>query len=215
MCKNSICFSAPPPSFALATALILSITFTDLFLVSSNNEPSRQALSHGGGHRGRAPPSEDCAPKKVTVSAPLESGSRPETPKLPVITPEFVSKYCFFADFAIKAFFWSSPQHPWNFAHVAWLKPLLLFFFLVFSSASVEFRACCVGKTFFFGLHPRICDEDLWFLVCTLEFEGKQFLCPPKKLFMPLPPSHATLAPGLPLEGYKPITNLKLLTEAP
>ena len=41
-------------------------------------------------------PSKDCAPKKVTGSVPLECSSRPETPKILVTTPEFVSKNCFF-----------------------------------------------------------------------------------------------------------------------
>ena len=31
--------------------------------------------------------------------------SRPETPKILVITPDFVSKNCFFADFVIKSLF--------------------------------------------------------------------------------------------------------------
>ena len=48
------------------------------------------------------PPSEVCAPKKVTGSVPLKCSSRPETPKILGITPKFVSKNCFFADFAIK-----------------------------------------------------------------------------------------------------------------
>ena len=58
------------------------------------------------------PPSEDSAPKKVTGPVPLECSSRPETPKVLVITPEFVSKNCFFADFAIKTLFSRSlPQN--------------------------------------------------------------------------------------------------------
>ena len=59
----------------------------------------------------RAPLSEDCAPKKVTGSVPLECSSRLETPKILIITPEFVSKNRSFADSAVKTFFlffWSS-----------------------------------------------------------------------------------------------------------
>ena len=41
------------------------------------------------------PPSENCAGKKVTGSVSLKCNSRPETPKILVITPEFVSKNCF------------------------------------------------------------------------------------------------------------------------
>ena len=68
------------------------------------------------------PPSEDCAPKKVTDSVPLKGSLRPETPKILIITPELVSKNCFFADFAIKtcsAFVFFFGLHPrirsWNF----------------------------------------------------------------------------------------------------
>ena len=46
------------------------------------------------------PPSEDCASKNLTSSMLLESNSRPETPKILVISPEFVSKKRFFVDFA-------------------------------------------------------------------------------------------------------------------
>ena len=65
-----------------------------------------------GAFRGRASPnencaplSEDCAPKKVTGSVPLECSSRLETPKILIITPEFVSKNRSFADSAVKKFF--------------------------------------------------------------------------------------------------------------
>ena len=71
-----------------------------------------------GAFRGRASPnencaplSEDCAPKKVTGLVPLECSSRLETPKILIITPEFVSKNRSFADSAVKKFFlflWSS-----------------------------------------------------------------------------------------------------------
>ena len=87
-------------------------------------------------HENCAPtPSEDCAPKKLTGLVQLECYSRPETPNIVVITPEFASKNCFFIDFAINTvcfcgftpkfmkisvyfgiktvslFFWSSPQN--------------------------------------------------------------------------------------------------------
>ena len=58
-----------------------------------------------------APLSEDCAPKKVTGSVPLECSPRLETPKILIITPEFVSKNRSFAYSAVKTFFfvfWSS-----------------------------------------------------------------------------------------------------------
>ena len=65
-----------------------------------------------GAFRGRAfpnencaPLSEDCASKKVTGSVPLECSSGLETPKILIITPEFVSKNRSFADSAVKTFF--------------------------------------------------------------------------------------------------------------
>ena len=65
-----------------------------------------------GAFRGRASPNdncapqgEDCAPKKVTGLVPLECNSRLETPKILIITPEFVSKNRSFADSAVKIFF--------------------------------------------------------------------------------------------------------------
>ena len=72
-----------------------------------------------GAFRGRASPNENCAPltedcdpKKVTGSVPLECSSRLETPKILIITPEFVSKNRSFADSAVKIFLflflWSS-----------------------------------------------------------------------------------------------------------
>ena len=64
--------------------------------------------------RGRASPNENCAPlredcaqKKVTGSVPLECSSRFETPKILIITPEFMSKNRSFADSAVKIFFFA------------------------------------------------------------------------------------------------------------
>ena len=42
----------------------------------------------------------------------------------------------------------------------------------------------------------RFRDKD-FFLVFTLEFKRKKFCAPTKIVYMPLPPSHAILAPGL------------------
>ena len=71
-----------------------------------------------GAFRGRAssndncaPLGEDCAPKKVTGSVPLECNSRLETPKILIITPEFVSKNRSFADSAVKIFFCFYGRH--------------------------------------------------------------------------------------------------------
>ena len=50
------------------------------------------------------PPSENCAPKKATGLVPVQFSSRPETPKILIITHEFVSKNRFFADSSVKTF---------------------------------------------------------------------------------------------------------------
>ena len=79
------------------------------FICSGNGTASGPAPR--GAFRGRvspnescAPLSEDCAPKKVTGSVPLECSSRLETPKILIITPEFVSKNRSFADSTVKTF---------------------------------------------------------------------------------------------------------------
>ena len=53
------------------------------------------------------PPNQDCAPKIVTSSEPLEYSSRSETPKILTINPGSVSKDQFFADSRVKTFFLS------------------------------------------------------------------------------------------------------------
>ena len=96
---------------------------------------------------------------------PLECSLRPETLKILVVTPEFVSKNCFFADFAIKTLFFVVPhQKLWKFEHFLWWRP----FFLVFTPEFVE-----------------ICDENLCFLVHTLDIGALSFLCPPKICLCP------------------------------
>ena len=50
----------------------------------------------------KCPASGDGAQKKLSDLVLLECNSRPETPKILVIIPEFMSKNCFFVDFAIK-----------------------------------------------------------------------------------------------------------------
>ena len=120
-----------------------------------------------GAFRGRAPksllvpPSEDCAPKKLTGSVLLECKSSPETPKILLITLKFVCKNCFFADFAMKTdcfcrltpeimklrvyfgtktfIFCFSPQNLWKFARFLRWKPEF-----------VKMRALFQMKTLFF-----------------------------------------------------------------
>ena len=75
-----------------------------------------------------APLSDDCASKKVTGSVPLECSSRLETPKVLIITPEFVSKNCCFADSAVKNF---------------------LFVFMVVTHAFEEKKFLCPPKKLF------------------------------------------------------------------
>ena len=100
------------------------------------------------------PPSEDCTPKKVTSSVPLKCSSRSETPKILVITPEFVSKNCFFADFVIKILFlWFHPKIRKNSRiFLRWRA-----FFFVFTPEFMKIRAYIEMKIFFFfGSHSRI-----------------------------------------------------------
>ena len=81
---------------------------------------SRVPLNHSFG-----PPSEDCAPKKVTGLVPLECSSGFETPLILISNPVFAGKNRSFADFATKTF-------------------------LVFTLEFIEFCAYFVKKTFLF-----------------------------------------------------------------
>ena len=112
---------------------------------ASGPEPMGAFRGRASPNENSAPLNEDCAPKKVTGSVLLECSSRLETPKILIITPEFVSKKSSFADSAVNTFF---------------------FVFLVF----------------------------------THEFEGTEFLCPPKN-YLCLP-SHATLAPDIQVSKF-------------
>ena len=95
-----------------------------------------------------APSSENCPPKKVADTVPPESNSRSETTKILLKTPEFVSKNCFFSDFAIKTFFFTFIIEFVDIrAHFA-IKPS--FFFSVFTSEFVETRAYFAMKIFVF-----------------------------------------------------------------
>ena len=137
-----------------------------------------EAFRSSAPKRELCPPSEDCAPKKVKSSVPLKCSSRPGTLNILVVTPEFVSKNCFFADFAIKTlFFGSTPE----------IEKICVFFEL---------------KTFFFGFIPEfaeICDENICFLVHTFQFGALNFLCPPKfvNLFLLSQSSYLGARPGL------------------
>ena len=87
----------------------------------------------------------------------------PSLPKVLVITAEYLSKNCFFADFAIKTLFFCS-----------------------FTPEFVEICASFEMKTFFFGLHPKfmeISDGDLCFIVHTFKFEALNFCAPPKFVY--------------------------------
>ena len=101
-----------------------------------------------GAFRGRAPqiiacapPSEDCAPKKLTGSVLLECKSSPETPKILLITLKFVSKNCFFVDFAMNTdcFCGLTPEIMKLRVYFG-MKTLILFYFLLFTSEFVEIR---------------------------------------------------------------------------
>ena len=100
--------------------------FSRLVLRSFPSEPcirvrvraAMQAWHHGGALRGCAPPSEDCAPKKLTGSGLLECKSRPKTPKLLFTTLELASKNCFFVVFVdsrrISLNFWDEDFFIWS-----------------------------------------------------------------------------------------------------
>ena len=80
------------------------------FICSNNGTASGPAprgafRSRAFPNKNCAPLSEDCVPKKVTGPVPMECSSRLETPKILILTPEFVSKNRSFADSAVKIFF--------------------------------------------------------------------------------------------------------------
>ena len=89
------------------------------------------------------PPSEDCAPKKLTGLVLLECNWRPEA-KILVITLEFVSKNCFFVDFAINTVCFCGVTPEFMKIRVYFgtktFSLLFLFCFLVFTSEFVEIR---------------------------------------------------------------------------
>ena len=100
------------------------------------------------------PPSQNCAPKKVTDFVPLECSLGSEIPKTLIINRVFVGKKPFFANFAMNIFF-----------------HLFIYLFLAFISKFEKICASFAKKTFF--------------LVFTLGFERKMFLCPPKFIYAP------------------------------
>ena len=144
--------------------------------------PFPQARRHGGHSKAVSPKRELC-PKKVTGSVPLECSSRPETPKILVITPEFVSKNCFFAVFAIKTYhyYFLGGLHPRIRGNSRIFRDEDLFF--VFTPELGYLAHILQWRLLFFGLHSRI--------------PKKKVFVPSQKLFMPPPPGHAALAPGL------------------
>ena len=75
-----------------------------------------------------------------------------------------------------RLFFLSSPQNSWTIGQFLRWKPELVDIFGL--------------KTFFFGLYLFWFDPHSWILI-------NKVLVPPQNLFMPPPPSHAILAPGL------------------
>ena len=135
-------------------------------------------------------PSGDCAPKKVTGSALQECSSRPETPKILVITPEFMSKNCFFADFMIKTLFFFFGLYPrinensgnaWNedvflvytleFVKIDAFLELKTFFFVVLTSELVKILASLKMNTFFFLVFtPEFVEFGAYFAMKTFVF---------------------------------------------
>ena len=121
-----------------------------------------QAQRHRGAFRGRTPQITACAPqtmivppqertvppKKFTGLVLLECSSRPETPKILVVTPEFVNKNGFSVDFAIKTFCFCgfTPK----FMKIRTFVEMKTIFFYVFISDFVEIRAI-------YKMNSRIC----------------------------------------------------------
>ena len=186
MCKSLVYFSAPhfrlvPPHFGSGPAP--RGAFRSRALPNENCEP----------------PSEVCAPKKVTGSVILKRRSRPETPKILLITPEFVSKNCFFADFAIKTFFcmWFQPRIR-GFSHIFWDADL----FWSSPQTSQKFAQFLMLRPFlFFDLHPRISGNSRWRLLFFGSHSGIDFVshwsfCAPPQICL-CPPSHDILARGI------------------
>ena len=114
------------------------------------------------------PPSEDYAPEKLSGSVLLECSSRFETPKILVITPEFVSKNCFFRRFCNKGclFLWFHPG-------ILEILRIFLgkdrFFFLVFTSDFVKICAVFEMKTRIQEIRAFF-DMSIFFVVFTLGF---------------------------------------------
>ena len=117
------------------------------------------------------PPSEDCAPKKLTCSVLLECKSSPETPKILLITLKFVSKNCFFAEFAmITDCFCGLTPEVMKLRVYFGTKTFILFYFLLFASEFVEIRTI-------FEMENGICEnaralfqiKTLFFLVFISE----------------------------------------------
>ena len=143
------------------------------------------------------PPKRGLCPKELTDLVLLDCNSRPETPKILVIIPEFMSKNCFFVDFAIKTvcFCGFSPE---------FMK------IRIFTSEFVEFctffamktRICGTSRIFwdkdlFFDLHPRFRRISRWTSISfgphSRILRNKVFVHPQICLCLP---SQAVLAPG-------------------
>ena len=123
--KHVTCLRGPSPRHcAWATQLLLKkcrtggeplqhcIWFDWPEIWTSDRPLQKQARRQGWAFRGCAspndclcpqtkivPPSEDCAPKKLTGLGLLECKSRPKTPKLVFTALEFASKNCVFVIF--------------------------------------------------------------------------------------------------------------------
>ena len=149
-----------------------------------------------------APPSEDCAPKKVTGLVPLKCSSRSETPKMLVITPEFVCKNSFFVDFVMSTHFsaWFYPRTRRN-SHTFWDEDLLFSFW---SSPQHSWKSVHISKRrlfFFFGLYPRIREilpGTPLFLGPRSQIQSIKVFVTPTNFLCPPPQSHY---PGAGPEG--------------
>ena len=178
--------------------------------ISSKSKPAFQTLSFlsrywqnaGPRHRGHSgavppksllvppkqelcPPSDDCAPKKVTCLVPVECSSRPEPPKILVITPELVSKNSFSQILRKRPFFCFSILTP-EFVKVCPYFAMKTFF-LVFTPEFVKICADFAIKNFFCR-YPRVCGilrRRPLFLGSRSRIRSNNIFVPPRKLFLP------------------------------
>ena len=113
------------------------------------------------------PPCEDCATKKVTGPVPLQCSSVSETPKILIVNPVFMSKNRFFANFAMKIFFFA--LHP-RIRRLSAYFAMMTFLFSFSLSNSKKISFCAPQKVIYSPPPPPSHDTLAWVLTF-----GKRF----------------------------------------